>query len=95
MSQRIDNLVAVATALRTAVEKGVAIQTALKHKLNDAVALDITRLAAIDSLTAQLAAAQANALSPADAVAIDTLVVSFQATTQTVTDNNSVNDPAN
>ena len=88
MSQQVTNLQAAVTALTASVAATVSNETALKQKLDAALAENA-------SLTAQLATAQANAVDPADAAAIDAVSATVQAQTQALTDAAAATSPSN
>jgi hypothetical protein len=88
MSQAITDLQAAVDANTAAANAAIANETALKTKLDAAIASNI-------DLTAQLAAAQANASNPVDTTAVVAATGTLAATTQKLTDATATTNPAN
>lgn len=95
MSQQITDLQTATTALTSQATAAIAVESALKQKLDAAIAANSTLTAANVDLASKLAAAQANAGDPADASAIAGVTASLAQTTQALSDANAVNAPSN
>lgn len=88
MSQQVTDLQAAVSALTAVVSTTTANETALKQKLDAAIAANV-------DLAAQLAAAQAGQGDPADAAAITASTASIAAATQSLSDAAAASSPAN
>ncbi len=88
MSQQVNDLQAAVTALTSIVAATVSNETALKQKLDAAIAANA-------SLTAQLASAQSGQADPADAAAIAAATGAIQAQNQALSDAATQTSPSN
>lgn len=95
MSQQVTDLQTAVTTLTQTVAATVANETALKQKLDAAIADNTAKAATITDLQAQLDAAKANASDPADTAAITAVTSTIQAQNQTLADATAQTAPTN
>jgi len=88
MSQQVTDLQAAVATLTTNVQAAVANETALKQKLDAAIAENGT-------LKTQLADAQANQADPADTTAVEAAITTITQQSQTLADATATTSPSN